>query len=53
MTVVNNDVAAHLRENQDLTHILNTYFICHRLVLACADYSSQLKVLKDFMEIHF
>ena len=52
MTVFNNDVAAHLRENQDLKHILNTYCICHRLVLACADSSSQLTVLNDFMEVH-
>ena len=53
MTGVNNDVPAHLRENQDLTRILNIHCICHRLVLAYADSSSQLTVLKDFEDVLF
>ena len=53
MTGVNNDVPAHLRENQDLTRILNVHCICHRLVLAYADSSSQLTVLKDLEDVLF
>ena len=51
ITSVNNGVAEQLRENQDLTHILNIHCICHRLALACADSSSQLTVLKDFEDV--
>ena len=51
MTGVNNDAAAHLRENQDLIQMLNIHSICHRLALACADSSSQLTLLKDFVEV--
>ena len=35
MMDVNNCVAVRLRENQDLTHILDTHCICYRLALAC------------------
>ena len=51
MTGVNNDVAAHLPENQDLTRILNIHCICHLLTLRYADSSSQLRVLKDFEDV--
>ena len=46
MTGVYNDVAAHLRENQDLTQMWNIHCVCHLLVLAWSDSSCQLSVLK-------
>ena len=51
MRDVNNGVVARLRENQDLTHMLNVHCICHCLALAWADSSSQLTVLKDFEDV--
>ena len=46
MTGVYNDVAAHLRENQDLTQMWNIHCVCHLSVLAWSDSSCQLSVLK-------
>ena len=51
MTGVNNGVAARLRQNQDLTHMLKIYCICYHLALACTDSSSQITVLKDFEDV--
>ena len=51
MVGVNKDIAAHLRENPDLTQMLNIHCICHSLALACADSSSQLTVIKDFEDV--
>ena len=51
MTGFNNGVTARLRENQDLTHMLNINSICHHLALACADSSSQITVLQDFEDV--
>ena len=51
MTGVNNGVAAWLWENGDLTHMLNIHCICHHLSLACADFCSQITVLKDFEDV--
>ena len=51
MVGVNKVIAAHLRENPDLTQMLNIHCICHSLALACADSSSQLTVIKDFEDV--
>ena len=48
MTGSKGDLAAKLRECQNLTNLLNVHYICHRLTLACADSGNQLNFLKEF-----